>query len=417
MKSIITILFLLFVLAGCGNNTGIPGSQENLRLLYNLQSLGAIPYPQDNTFNRERVLLGKLLFFDPVLSGEKDIACASCHHPDFAFTDHRQFAAGTSGTGIGPGRTISVSAITGESISLTPRNTPTIFNASFNADESGLPSVRGFQFADGRARGLESQVVKPLSNRIEMRGDAYPGTDSQAASATLDSVLNRLRKIPEYELLFQKAFAANDAGPDYNTANSMIDSSTFVRAIAAYERELVTRNSPFDRYVKGDDNSLTPTQKFGLTLFYTKAKCATCHDGPMFSNFRFSVQGVPQAEDKDDLGREDHTQNPNHRYAFRIPSLRNVELTPPYMHNGVFETLEEVMRFYNNKHQPRHPKVSDDMLNSVSAAPLDLSNKEIDALVDFLRSLSDPGTALAPGLLTVPERVPSGLTPVVGVAG
>ena len=135
---------------------------------------------------------------------------------------------------------------------------------------------------------------------------------------------------------------------------SAIDSSTYGRAIAAFERELVTRNSPYDRYVMGDDNALSAMQQRGLELFFTKAKCAVCHNGPLFSDFRFVVQGVPQEGTGksllpgDDFGREEHTKNPVDRYAFRTPALRNVELTPPYMHDGVFETLEEVVHFYND---------------------------------------------------------------------
>ncbi len=394
---------------------------EDLRTRFNLQALGSIPYPPDNPPRQERIALGRLLFFDPIISGEKDVACATCHHPDFAFGDRRQFPVGVSGVGLGPDRLISVSAVSGQPIQLTPRNAPTVFNTAFNADESGKATYLGFQFWDGRVKSLEEQAAKPITSRVEMRGDAYPGTDEEAAAAALDSVLARLRNIPEYVSYFRMAFPEEAVEVDSGLRADIIDSSTYVRSIAAYERELVTANTPYDRYVKGDDNALTEMQKQGLELFFTKAKCADCHNGPMFSDFSFVVQGVPQEGPGkgvipgDDTGREEHTLNSADRFAFRTPTLRNVELTPPYMHDGVFETLEEVVRFYNDGAQPRHPMVTDDMLHESLRQPLGLTEDEIAALVEFMKALTDPGTALPDFLLTVPASVPSGLTPVFGV--
>ncbi|MFQ5608359.1 MAG: cytochrome-c peroxidase, partial [Candidatus Zixiibacteriota bacterium] len=174
--------------------------------------------------------------------------------------------------------------------------------------------------------------------------------------------------------------------------------------------------------VAGDDNALNTVQLKGLELFHTQAKCAVCHSGPMFSDFRFIVQGVPQEGPGkgtvvgDDLGREEHTGSALDRYAFRTPTLRNAELTAPYMHDGVFETLEEVVRFYNNGSTPRHPLVNNAMLDPDLLQPLGLTDDEVQALVEFMRALTDNGTALPQWLVTVPERVPSGLTPVTGVA-
>ncbi len=418
----ILVLLILFF-TGCNKDKNATSSpvEEDLRVRFNLQTLPPIPYPPDNPPRQERIALGKLLFFDPILSGEKDVACATCHHPAFAFTDRRQFPVGVSGVGLGPERLIGVSAVSGQPIELTPRNAPTVFNTAYNADETGQPTHQGFQFWDGRVKSLEVQATKPIASRVEMRGDAYPGTDEEATAAALDSVLNRLRAIPEYVMYFRMAFPEEAAQADSGLRPSVIDSSTYARAIAAYERELVTVNSPYDRYVKGDDNALTDVQKKGLELFFTKAKCAECHNGPMFSDFRFVVQGVPQEGPGkavipgDDTGREEHTHDPADRYAFRTPTLRNVELTPPYMHDGVFETLEEVVRFYNQGCRPRHPAVTDDMIDPVLREPLGLTEEEINAIVEFMKALTDPGTALPEYLLTVPERVPSGLPPVFGV--
>ncbi len=417
-------ILLIFLLSGCSDDSTTTSAEDpdsNLRTRFNLQTLGEIPYPPDNPPVQERIALGRLIYFDPILGGEKDVACATCHHPNFAFADLRQFAAGVSGSGLGPNRILSNSAVSGAPIELVPRSSPTVFNTAFNGDETGQPSHRGLQFWDGRRAGLEEQASGPIASRIEMRGDAYPGTNAEAEAAALDSVIARLRAIPEYIDRFRLAFPEEAAGiPAGDPA--IIDSANYVRAIAAYERELVTRNSAYDRYVLGDDNALNSQQKHGLELFYEKAKCVECHSSPMFSNFSFVVHGTPQEGGGksvipgDDCGREEHTLNADDRYAFRVPSLRNVELTAPYMHDGVFESLEEVVRFHNDGAQPRHSAITDEMLDERLREPLGLTNDEVLAVAAFLRALTDPGTALPAYLMTVPQQVPSGLTPVFGVS-
>ncbi|MGH7265407.1 MAG: cytochrome-c peroxidase, partial [Candidatus Rokuibacteriota bacterium] len=331
-------LALLLALA-CGDGPSGPpgpGPDDGLRERFDLRALGEIPYPPGDPSSASRIALGKLLFFDPILGGEMDVACATCHHPDLAFADGRQFSVGAGGTGLGPGRVASASGITGLPIGLEPRNAQTILNAAFNADEAGSPSHLGFQFWDGRAIGLEEQARIPIMSRTEMAGDAYP------PEAARDSVVARLRGIDEYVGLFRGAFPAE---AELLSGADVISMDTYGRAVAAYERELVTRNSAFDRYARGDDGALTPQQKLGLELFFTKALCSSCHGGPMFSDFLFHVLGVPQEGDGkdmlpgDDTGREEHTLNSADRYAFRTPTLRNVELTAPYMHDGAFATL------------------------------------------------------------------------------
>ena len=340
------------------------------------------------------------------------MACATCHHPDLAFADGRQFSVGAGGAGLGPGRVGSPSSITGLPIGLEPRNAQTILNAAFNADAAGRPSHAGLQFWDGRASGLEEQARIPIMSRTEMAGDAYP------PEVARDSVVARLRAVEEYVELFREAFPGESEGLG---GADVITMDTYGRAIAAFERELVTRNSPFDRYARGDDGALSSEQELGLELFFTKAACSSCHGGPMFSDFQFHVLGVPQEGDGkdvvpgDDTGREEHTLNPSDRYAFRTPTLRNIELTAPYMHDGAFATLEDVVRFYDQGALPRHPAVGDALVDPFVRDPLGLTNEEVAALVTFLNALTDPGTALDPTLLTVPESVPSGLEPVFGV--
>ena len=406
---------LLAGLVGCGDGPAGPpgpGPDDDLRGRFDLRPLGAIPYPPDNLRSPARIDLGRLLFFDPILSGEKDVACATCHHPDLAFADGRAFSVGAGGVGLGPDRLPSGSRLTGRPIGLEPRNSPTVLNAGFNADEAGLPSHRGLQFWDGRAAGLEAQARIPLASRTEMAGDAYP------PEVAGDSVVSRLRAIPEYVRLFREAFPAEAGGPE---DAAIVSLDTYGRAVGAYERELVTRETAFDAYARGSNDALTERQKRGLELFFTKARCSLCHTGPMFSDFRFHVLGVPQIGDGkdvipgDDTGREEHTLDPADRYAFRTPTLRNVALTAPYMHDGAFATLEEVVQFYDDGARPRHSAVPDAMIDPVVRDPLSLTDDEILAIVAFLEALTDPGVGLDPLLLTVPAAVPSGLTPVFGV--
>ncbi len=415
---------------GCSGDKSLTGSpDEQLRQQFNLQRLGETPYPVLNPRVPDRVMLGRLLFYDPVLSGELDVSCGTCHHPDFEFADGRQFGAGTSGTGVGPARTLSTSRSSGHEIKEVGRNTPTVLNAAMNGDSKGHPSVIGSQFWDGRAGGLELQATGPMTARIEMRGDAFGngggdgyGADYLTEEVILDSLVRRLQAIPEYDSLFRLAFPIEAVAQDQGLRGSVIDPFSLTRAIAAFERELVTRNSAYDRYVAGDDDALTAEQKNGLEIFHTKARCASCHEGPMFSDFSLVVHGTPQEGSGggiipgDDLGREEFTHVEIDRFAFKTPSLRNVELTAPYMHDGVFESLEEVLDFYDDGCQPRHATVSNAQLDERLRQPLNLSAGEKSALIEFIRGLSDPGTAIDPFLLTIPERVPSGLTPVIGVS-
>jgi len=390
-----------------------PSPDDLIRQRFGLQALGEAPHPTNNPRFGPRIALGRLLFFDPILAGERDVSCGACHHPSFGFADGRPFSAGAGGNGLGPARTVSVSRLTGLPIGPEPRGAPTILNTGLSADESGGPSPLGFLFWDGRARGLEAQAREPLASRVEMAGDAYP------AALARDSVIARLRGNAEYVRLFREAFPAEAGGLP---GPEIISLDRYGRAIAAYERELVTRDAPFDRYARGEDGALTAQQKRGLELFFTKARCSTCHVGPMFSDFRFKVIGVPQTGvgmngvfPGDDSGREEATRNAADRWAFRTASLRNVQLTAPYMHDGLFATLADVVRFYNAGARPRHAAVNDGLLDPALRTPMGLTDEETNDLVAFLAALTDPGTALDPTLLTVPSSVPSGLTPVFGV--
>ena len=411
---------LSVLLFGCGDQIVPPDPDDILREQFGIDTLPDTPYPSDNEYDISRIRLGRLLFFDPILSGEKDVSCGTCHHPDFAFGDGRPLSAGVSGVGLGPNRTLSVSSVTGDPIEDVPRNAPTVFNSALTTTQTGELTHLAPVFWDGRAEGLEAQALKPPTSRVEMRGDAFPGTDTEAGQDAIDSLLLRLRRISGYVTLFHEAFP-QESGPLPTGDPSIITRSTYSRAIASYERELVTRNSPMDRYAAGQNDALSPQQKQGMELFFGRAKCFICHRGPMMSTFQYMRTGVPNfgpgknVIPGDDTGREEATGRIEDRYRFRIPSLRNVELTGPYMHAGVFTTLEQVVRFYNDGARPRHPNITDDMVEVVMRQPLGLTNSEVNDLVEFLKSLTDPGVMLDAELLTVPTAVPSGLAPVNGL--
>ena len=404
---------LIVLLLACGEEPAGPDGSGNrdgeLRETLALETFGEIPYPPDNPFVPERVALGRLLFFDPVLSGEGDVACATCHLPQFTFTDARQFADGVGGAGLGPERSEGDSHVTGDPVPPTRRNTTTVLNTGMAHGVGGQPAPDAPLFWDGRAQGLEDQALKPLVVREEMRGDTLAGTDEEV----LDSLVARLRQLPGYVESFSRAFpdeAATGFDPSTVTVRNL------GRALAAYQRELVTREAPVDRWIQGEDDALTARQKDGMELFFTRAACFVCHADPLYGSFGFFVTGVPHdgrggdVIPGDDVGREEQTGDPADRYAFRVPSLRNVALTAPYMHSGVFETLEEVVAFYNAGARPRHPGIADEDLTSAVRQPLGLTADEEAALVAFLEALTDPGDGLDPTLLEAPEAVPSGLS-------
>jgi cytochrome c peroxidase len=315
----------------------------------------------------ERVQLGRLLFFDPVLSGANDISCATCHHPDLGFADGRGLSMGKGGRGLGVERT------GGEAV---PRGAPSIWNAAYNH----------MQFWDGRAPDLEQQAKGPITSEIEMAENP-------------DALVKELKAIPEYSQKFDAAFGGN--------SGSGITMDNVVKAVAAFERTLTANNSPFDRFVAGDRSALTAAQSRGFNLFRSgKTRCFECHGLPTFANRDFKIIGVPDLDpQKPDFGRFDVTKGEGNKRAFKVPTLRNVALNPPYMHNGRFKTLEEVIDFYSKGGGPGlgfdTPHIDDKM------RVYTITSEEQADLVAFLHSLTDESN-----LPDFPDRVPSGL-PVV----
>ena len=293
-----------------------------------LGHLPNVPIPSHNLQFDAKVELGKLLFFDPRLSKDKSISCASCHLPEAGFADPRQFSLGVGGKQGG-------------------RNAPTAINAAYNH----------LQFWDGRAGSLEEQALGPIQNPIEM-------------AETLDGVVKKLSKVQAYRGRFRAVFGA-DVSPD-----------GIAKAIAAFERTLISTNSSFDRFMAGDKGALSKSAQRGFELFQGKARCVLCHNGPNFTDNKFHNLGVPQVGPlKEDLGRYAVTKRDSDRGAFKTPTLRSIALTAPYMHTGGFATLEDVVQFYNKGGEAVPGK---DMFMTA----LNLTDQEKKALVEFLKSLT-----------------------------
>ena len=321
----------------------------------------------DNPLRPQRVALGRLLYFDPILSGANDVSCATCHHPGLGLADGRGLSMGKGGHGLGPARVAGA---------VIRRGAPTVWNAAYNAR----------QFWDGRAADLEEQARFPITSPIEM--DQKP-----------EELVRELRAIPEYVRLFDGAFDGHDG--------TAVTFDNTIRTIAAFERTLVSDGSRFDRYRMDDATALTAAERRGLTLFRSlKTRCFECHGFPTFANPDFKVIGVPDLPGQEkDLGRAEAGAGAAYERAFKVPTLRNVALTAPYMHNGRFKTLAEVLSFYSKgggRGEGLELKNLDDKIRVFS-----LSTEEQQDLIAFLRSLTDESRRPA-----VPDRVPSGL-PVV----
>lgn len=390
----------VLVLAGCSDDSTAPSSTSaDLRaraLAAGLAPMPAEPLrPLDNPYRPENVTLGHQLFFDPILSGPRDVACSTCHLPRFAFADGRQFPAGAGATGLGPQR----SDPSPWPMRPMPRNSPAVFNVGLYGRFDTAPSVNGMIFWGGNAFGLEDQVLAPIAADNELRGIAYP------KPLAVDSVLARLRSIPQYVAMFSEAFPEiTPAAPEW-----VITATTLRRALAGYIRELVTPRAPLDAFLRGNEGALSTEQKAGLELFIGEAGCVRCHTGPSLSDFDLHVLGTLQVglgrdtTPGDDLGWGEHGGRP---YAFRTPPLRQVALTAPYFHAGSAETLDDVLEF-KNAGVSAHPRVSADDLD-VAVHPLGLGASELAQLRAFLHALSDTISVKA-ALFNAPGSVASGL--------
>lgn len=358
------------------------GCQPSALTINPEQAISALPLaatdPADNPRSPEKIALGKLLFYDPVLSGGKDVACATCHHPKFGYTDGLELPIGVGGEGQGSNRHFRPEG----THSLTKRNAPTLLNVAFNGinQQAVYNPATAPMFFDLRAKSLEAQSLLPIAAFEEMRGTVF--TEANA----IDSVLARLRAIPQYQELFQMIFGGSNS----------ITAQNLGRVMAAYERTLLANNAPYDRYQRGDPSAMTESQKRGMVLFIQNG-CATCHNGPMFSDYKTHILGVA---DNEKLGYSDKGKDDT--YAFRTPTLRNIALTAPYMHNGKQGSLAGVLQFYDRV------KAGDQLNTSVPVSRLDSLLRpgvtRNNDLIDFLNALTDNSFDKS-----VPIRVPSGL--------
>lgn len=287
-----------------------------------------IDYPADNVYSRERALLGKKLFYEPMLSRDSSVSCQTCHQQDLAFTDGERFSMGIENRkGV--------------------RNAPTLANVAYHpyfTREGGVPT-------------LEMQALVPIQEKHEF-------------DFNILRIAERLRENDEYNQLSQQAYGRE------------MDYYVITRALANFQRTLISGNSAFDLFERSNDSSvLTPDARAGMRLFFgEKTKCSSCHGGFNFTNYSFQNNGLKEVYE--DEGRFRLTNLESDKATFKVPSLRNVELTAPYMHNGSMESLEQVVEHYS-KGGKMHPN------QSSLVKPLNLSGHEKRQLVAFLKSLTD----------------------------
>ena len=289
------------------------------------------PYPKGNKPNEERIELGKKLFFDPRLSGDGNMSCATCHNPSLGWSDAQMTAKGVKSKVLG-------------------RASPTVINTAYNS----------IQMWDGRKKSLEDQAMGPMEATVEMNMDTK-------------KLFKWLNANKEYTRLFSKAYPGEK-----------IAAATVSKAIATFERTVISNNSNFDRWVKGDQSAMTSQQIRGFKLFTGKAKCAACHSEPNFTDNGFHNIGLASWGKKNpDMGRYSQRPLKLMKGAFKTPTLREISRTAPYFHDGSAKTLKEVVQHYS-KGGVIKTNLSPNMKK------LDLSNDEVDAIVAFMGALSSP---------------------------
>jgi len=310
-----------------------PGT-DKLKALYRRPA--AIPFPKDNPYTPEKAALGKELYFDTRLSVTSAQSCGSCHSPSF---------------GWGDGLAVGV----GHGMQKLGRHTPTVINAAWS----------DIFMWDGRLPTLEDQALGPIQSTGEM-------------NMPLDELMARLKSVPEYKPLFDRVFPQEGITP-----------KTLAKAIATYERTMVSERAPFDAWIEGDEKAISEPAKRGFVLFNSKAQCAACHEGWNFTNEGFQDIGLPS----DDVGRGKLVPGVvKMQHAFKTPSLREIGHRLPYMHDGSLATLEQVVEHYDSGGVDRASR--SDLMH-----PLGLTAQEKSDLVAFLKTIDSPLTPTAAPVL------------------
>ncbi|WP_298866945.1 cytochrome c peroxidase [uncultured Gimesia sp.] len=286
--------------------------------------LDPIPFPEDNPATKEKIALGKQLFFDKRLSRDNTISCASCHVPVKGYSNGARFATGFKGQKGG-------------------RSSPALINASYNQ----------FQFWDGRAASLEDQALGPIANPIEM-------------NLTIKEAIARINAIPGYKQQFQKIFGS-EATPD-----------TLAKTLATFERTILSGDAPYDHFKAGDKKALSESAQRGMKLYFGKASCSACHVGPNFTDNAFHNLGVGMNAKQPDTGRKAISKLGGDHGSFKTPGLRDIARSAPYMHDGSLKTLKEVVEYYNKG------GTSNEFLDE-EIFPLKLTPQEIDDVVTFMK--------------------------------
>ena len=397
--------------------------------------------------------IGQLLFYDKILSGNRNISCGTCHHHDLGGSDGLSLGIGEGGEGLGRDRRAESAA--DRIRKRIPRNAPALWNLgarevavlfhdgrleTSNLYGNGFNSPAEEWLPQGLTTILAAQALFPLTARFEMAGDPEENEVSGAVNDRIDNawpiLAKRVRTIPEYGQMFVQAFDHIDR-PDEVT---IVEIANALGAFMALEWR--NHDSPFDRYLNGDETALTETEKRGLDLFFGKANCAECHAGPLLSDQKFHALALPAFgpgktrrfdPQPRDVGRMAESDLLEDAYRFRTPMLRNVALTAPYGHNGAYPDLEGIVRHHLtplqflsdwSPEQARLPQaewlaITDFIVQAdareaerhrraLDITPLSLSDQEVTDIVAFLESLTGESAEKRP--LGRPRSVPSGLT-------
>ncbi|MDC3303380.1 cytochrome-c peroxidase [Amylibacter sp.] len=418
-------------------------------------SANKLPLPLKDTDYRfvdeNEAKLGQLLFYDPILSGNKEVACATCHHPSLGTGDGLSLSLGDGGKGLGNKRVVDYENLPEQRV---PRNAQPLFNLGAKqfktlfhdgrvqvdlSRPSGLRTPLEEEMVDGFSSIISAQTMFPVLSADEMAGHYSENEISEAVRRGIltgeggawDLISKRVGSIPAYSDFFIKIY-------DHIETSKDIKFTDISNAVAAFmEFEWRSDTSPFDDFLKGKLN-LTVSQENGMSLFYDKANCSSCHSGALFTDHQFHATGQPQVgpgkaarfqNHSRDLGRFRVTGNINDKYAFRTPSLRNVELTGPWGHAGAYSDLEAFINAHLNpylalsnydksnvnltKYDANDWKIMDNanevkaISEAINMDPVIISEGEVLDLLAFLGTLTD--TKAQKGRLGIPKSVPSGL--------